>query len=117
MAEDDRRMTPLMLSNKRAVVRINQMIDATFGDIVSSGTGAYEVQPGDGLLLSYNKKDFTLFKASGNAYNRVVIKSTDGVVSVKAKPGTKIDNRQGSFTVKHLHAHEFVSDGVNFWVI
>ena len=116
-AEDERRMTPLMLSNKRAVVRINNMIDSVFGDIVSSGTGAYDIKVGDGFLLAHNVGLMTLHTASGNANNGVSVKAVNGGVLVETKPGQMIDDRSGGFYVKSRNAIHFKADGSNWWVI
>jgi hypothetical protein len=117
VAEDDRRMLPQMLSNKRAVIRINNLIDSVAGDI-STGTpgGSYDVEVGDGVLL-VDGGTVNLHTASGNSDKRVIIKATKSMVTVTTKNQEKVDNCKGNVFIPTLHAIELLSDGSDWWII
>jgi hypothetical protein len=117
VAEDDRRMTPLMLSNKRAVIRINNLINEVSGDIsTGSPGGSYDVEVEDGVLL-VDGGTVNLHTASGNSSKRVIIKATEGMVTVTTYQQETIDGCAGDMFVPHLHAIELLSDGSNWWII
>lgn len=110
-----KRIEPLMLNNKLAIVRINQLIDRVDGDI-SSPDGTVELEVGDGTVFS-DGDTVILHTAVGNAGKRILIKSTGETVTVRPKNNEGIDGYSGETRVPHLHCMEIMSDGMNWWVI
>ena len=111
-----RRIEPLMLNNKLAVVRINALIDAVAGDIPTDSGGLIVLKGTDGNVFVRNGT-VQLHTAVGYASKRILVKSTHGLVSVRHPANEKIDNAVGDVVIPHLDALEFISDDANWWII
>jgi hypothetical protein len=105
-----------MLNNKLAVVRINNLIDNLAGDISTPGSGSTELGTTDGVAL-VEGGTVVLHTAVGHPNKRVIIKSTNGVVTVRTVLSETIDKCSGDIHVPYLHAIELLSDGSNWWII
>jgi hypothetical protein len=108
------RIEPLMLNNKLAVVRINNLINATAGDISAPSSG-YTLLGTDGSAF-INSGTINLHTAVDYASKRVVVKSTGGVVKVKAESGETIDGHS-EIVITSLQAIEIISDGTEWWIM
>jgi hypothetical protein len=109
-----RRIEPLMLNHKLAIVRINNLINRIDGDI-SSPSGNVTLTNLDGTVF-IDSGVIELFAAEGNAGHQVRIKSTGGTVDVVPVGN---DSIEGVKKVSIFANDSIVleSDGENWWVM
>jgi hypothetical protein len=110
------RIEPLMLNNKLAVVRINNLIDSVAGDVSTPGSGSTTLKGTDGVALA-DGGTVVLHTAVGYANKRIIIKATNGMVTVKSDGQETIDTCSGDTHIPRFHAIELLSDGSNWWII
>ena len=111
-----KRIEPLMINNKLAVVRINNLIDAVAGDITTPVGGDETTLGGTVGVAIINGGTLNLHTAVGYANKRVVVKATGNPVAVKAEDGEFIDN-EASVAISGLDAIELISDNENWWIM
>tara|TARA_R110000751_G_scaffold53987_5_gene116431 strand:+ start:83 stop:577 length:495 start_codon:yes stop_codon:yes gene_type:complete len=115
-AEDTRRMTPLMLSNKRAVIRINSLIDRVDGDVSSTEDLSIDVSASDGIII-IDKGLVNLHTAVGYEGKHIAVKvAGTGSVTIKAADGETIDDN-ADILLSHYQSIEIVSDNINWWIM
>jgi len=111
-----RRIEPLMLNNKLAVVRINNLIDRVDGDVSSPDSGIVDVGISDGTII-LDSGTVILHTAVGYGGKHIVVKVAEsGVVLVRGVVGETIDCNE-EILLSSYQAIEMVSDGINWWIM
>jgi hypothetical protein len=110
-----RRMLPLMLSNKLAVKRINNLIDSVWGD-TQSPASSYSALTTDGVILM-TSGTATLYASTGNTSNQVYIKNIGaGSITISPLSGT-IEGSASKVLSSQYDGARLFPDGSNWWVL